>query len=845
MKLQSKIWLGCSAVVALVMAVDLTVGYKSMQVDVQAHASEDARMVQALLMATRRVYHRQFLESGIDLTDHTVGFLPAHALHKISEDLPNWLQSGVRFNNVSDRPRNKNSAANADELEAMAWFRANPKATDRSRNLIGADGKSYFHFAAPIWIESYCLQCHGERSKAPPAIRDTYDQAYGYKVGDLRGVLSIHVPTDELRAHATQTWLQQSAGRLLGYTALLLMTGWLLQVLVTRRLLVLKHATERLQQGDLAVRVDASGHDELSALSLGFNRVLETLAARDASVHSTMLQLRESESKYRSVMASSQDGFWLANAQGQLLEVNDAYLAMTGYSREALLQMHVIDLKAPEARTNVQEHLQRVMAGQPTLFETMHQRKDGTLMPVEISVTFSWAEGGVFSAFVRDVSKRLESESRILQLRFFDGLTGLPNRSRFVERVNQSLELCRTTGTHAALICLDLDHFGHINDSLGHQAGDQMLVLLTRRFQGLLASHDMLGRPGGDEFLLFLADADELQAQAMVAKLTQSIADPLQLADKDVVITVSLGVALYPQDGTDAESLLRAADTATHWAKKAGLSSIRFFTTEMRQQVSQQMALEADLHEALARAEFVLYYQAQVSEDGRVVGAEALVRWQHRTRGLVPPAEFIPASEANGLILPLGQWVLETACWQLAKWGTLPGMRHLTLAVNVSAKQFQLPDFVNKVMAALALTGANPQRLKLELTESVLVSEVEETIGKMRALKTLGVQFSLDDFGTGYSSLSYLKRLPLDQLKIDQSFVRDILVDEDDDAIARTIVVLAHAMSLEVIAEGVETRAQRDRLLALDCHQFQGYWFSKPVPLADFEAFAQTPKPKD
>ncbi|MDD5030835.1 MAG: EAL domain-containing protein [Rhodoferax sp.] len=845
MKLQRKIWLSCGAVVAVVMAIDLGVGYRDVQASVHALASEDARIVQSLLMATRRIYHQQFLDSGIELNSHTIGFLPAHAMSKISADLPNWLKSGLRFNNVSDRPRNQNNAADAVELEDMAWFRANPKAKDRILDIQDASGKSFYHFAAPIWIEPYCLKCHGERSATPAAIRDTYDQAYGYKVGDLRGVLSIHVPTDELRASALQTWLERSVGRLVGYVALLLLLGLMLQHLVARRLTALGRAAKRLQTGELATRVDASGNDELSELSQGFNHMAEGLAKRDAAVHESMLQLRESESKYRSVLASSQDGFWLANAQGRLLEVNDAYVAMTGFSREELLQMSVAQLKADESRAQVQAELQAIMAGQAGLFETLHQRKDGQVLPVEISATFSWAEGGVFAAFVRDISKRQEADARIRQLNFFDGLTGLPNRVLFTDRATQALRQVQARGEAAALVCLDLDHFGHINDSLGHQAGDQMLVLLTERFHSLLGPDDLLARPGGDEFLFLLTHLDEAQAQAAVNSLIQGVAKPLRVMDKDIAMTVSVGVAIYPQDGPDVDALLRAADTANHSAKQAGLNSVRFFTAEMRQSVTLQLALEADLRDALVRHEFVLYYQAQVNDAGAVLGAEVLVRWQHPKRGLVPPADFIPLAEANGLILPLGQWVLETACWQLARWADVPALAGLTLAVNVSAKQFQLPDFVARVVAVLELTGINPQRLKLELTESLLVSDVQDTIDKMRALKKLGVQFSLDDFGTGYSSLAYLKRLPLDQLKIDQGFVRDILLDPDDAAIAHTIVVLARAMGLAVIAEGVETVAQRDRLLALGCQHFQGYLFSKPVPLADFEALAPTKNKKE
>lgn len=845
MKLQYKIWLGCTAVLAAVMATDLSLGYRAMQQSVHDHASDDARIVQGLLMATRRVYHQQFLDSGVELNSHTLGFLPAHALAKISQDFPNWLATGLRFNNVSDQPRNPVNQADAVELQDIAWFRANPKATARSTDIVDAQGKSFFHFAAPIWIEPYCLKCHGERAAAPAAIRDSYDMAYGYKVGDLRGLLSIRVPTDELRAQAKASWLEQSAGRLLGYVVLLSLIGLLLQRLVTRRLSVLEAATQRLQQGDLEVHVDEHGQDELSALARGFNQMVASLREHESQVRDSTLQLRASEAKYRAVLASSQDGFWLADAQGRLREVNDAYIAMTGYSRDELLTMQVGDLKAVEAQTQVQAYLQAVMAGRTGLLETLHRRKDGNVIPVEISATFNWAEGGLFAAFVRDISKRQETESRIRELNYFDGLTGLPNRKLFAERVALVLQHTQQDKRCAALVCLDVDHFGHINDSLGHQAGDQVLVRLTERFVALLKPEDIAARPGGDEFLFLLNDVDVAQASAMVDRLVQCVTAPLRLQGSDLALTASVGVAMYPQDGADVEALLRAADTANHAAKAAGLNHVRFFTAEMRRGATEQLALDADLREALKRSEFVLYYQAQVSDAGDLLGAEVLLRWQHPKRGLVVPANFIAATEANGLILPLGQWVLETACRQLALWAQVPALARLTLAVNVSAKQFELPDFVANVIDVLKRTGANPNRLELELTESLLISDVNDTIGKMRALKELGVQFSLDDFGTGYSSLSYLKRLPLDQLKIDQGFVRDILTSPDDAAIARTIVVLAHAMGLAVIAEGVETQAQRDRLLALGCTHFQGYLFSRPVPLADFEARAQAEHRKD
>ena len=1013
MKLQLKIWLGSGLVIATLMVLDLFMGYRSIQAEIQEQVDRQARIVQALLMSTRRVYHQQFLASGIELNAHTVGFLPAHALGRISADFPNWLKTGLRFNNVTDRPRNPANQADANELAAMDWFRANPKAPDRVTEIKDASGESYYHFTAPLWIEPYCLQCHGDRAAAPPSIRDGYAQAYGYKLGDLRGVMSIRVPMTELRAHAMGRWAQQLGLRLFGYLALLLLLGSMMQRLVIRRLVKLEVATQRLQQGDLTARLAVTGNDELTRLALGFNGMAEAMGehevqmmrlndiyaalshtnqtivttndeaellervcqiavehgkfglawigrlkpqsqlfevvcaigkgldylsdfqvSADASspygngpcgtawrsqqpaviqdffaspmtapwhaaarsfawgssavfpviragqVHlllslyhseknvfdpqmidllsemamdigyaldridlvaqqkQTLTTLRESEAKYRSVLETSHDGFWLVDRQGRLLEVNDAYVAFSGYRRDELLHMNIAELDATESPHAVAQHISWVIAERAQLFETTHRTKSGDIKPVEISVTFSPVQGGLMSVFIRDLTTRHEAELRIQRLFYFDALTGLANRTQFVDRVRQDIELAQPDSHGLAVICLDLDHFGQINDSFGHLAGDMFLIRLSERFKLALAPQDMICRSGGDEFMFLIATADAQAVRQTAEKLFVSAAQPLRIDEHDLSTTISMGIALYPADGDDAEGLLRAADTATHWSKKEGRNVYRFFTAEMRAAVTARLTLEADLREALQQNQFLLHYQAQMAGQS-LTGAEVLVRWQHPSRGLVSPAEFIPLAEESGLILPLGHWVLETACAQLAQWASQPEFARLTLAVNVSAKQFQLPDFVEQVLAVLARTGANARLLKLELTESMLVDDVENIIMKMNSLKAQGVGFSLDDFGTGISSLAYLKRLPLDQLKIDQGFVRNIISDSNDAAIAKMVVALANSMGLAVIAEGVEQQAQADVLAHLGCDAYQGYFFSRPLPLPAFEAFVR------
>jgi diguanylate cyclase (GGDEF)-like protein len=390
-----------------------------------------------------------------------------------------------------------------------------------------------------------------------------------------------------------------------------------------------------------------------------------------------------------------------------------------------------------------------------------------------------------------------------------------------------------------------MDDFKMLNDSLGHDKGDQLLQQIAGLLLTCVREGDTVARLGGDEFVVLLEDLSKIpqeaatQAEVVARKIHHALRQPYQLNSHTYHSSASIGITLF--GGTQRESIeepLKRAELAMYKAKAIGRDNLRFFEPEMRNAVNARVALEADLHEAVTQSQFLLYYQAQVDRDAHLTGVEALVRWQHPKRGLILPGEFIPVAEASGLILPLGHWVLETACKQLAAWAVRPEMAHLTISVNVSARQFRWPDFVDDVLAVLDATAANPRRLQLELTESLLLDNMKDIIAKMNTLKSKGVGFSLDDFGTGYSSLSYLKRLPLDELKIDQSFVRDILTDPNDAAIAKMVVALAESMGLAVIAEGVETQAQRDALDDLGCQAFQGYLFSRPVPIEEFEALA-------
>lgn len=444
---------------------------------------------------------------------------------------------------------------------------------------------------------------------------------------------------------------------------------------------------------------------------------------------------------------------------------------------------------------------------------------------------------------VQDISERKMAEEKVEQLVFFDSLTHLPNRTLLIDRLNQSMSLSARSNQFGALLFIDLDNFKLLNDTLGHGVGDNLLKLSSERLKKCLREGDTVARLGGDDFVILLSDLGSEEKYAAAScesigeKILSVLGEPYELETASYQSTASIGITLFRGDSISDDELMKQADLAMYKSKEAGKNGLSFFDPLMESSLKTRALLEKEIRRGIEQEQFILYYQPQVYENGRLFGAEALVRWNHPQKGIVSPDEFIPIAEESGLILPLGQWILETACIQISKWSNLEVFGDLSVAVNVSVRQFNQKDFVDQVVNILQKSGADPKRLKLELTESLLVQDVEEVVEKMDRLKSLGVRFSLDDFGTGYSSLSYLKRLPLDQLKIDQGFVRDILSDPNDAIICKSTIALTESMGLSVIAEGVETKEQLDTLLALGCHAYQGYWFSRPLEREAFEAY--------
>ncbi|WP_395453121.1 EAL domain-containing protein [Acidovorax delafieldii] len=558
--------------------------------------------------------------------------------------------------------------------------------------------------------------------------------------------------------------------------------------------------------------------------------------------------LRESELRFRSLLRNIPS----ISVQGYLQDGTTSYWnqaseQLYGYTAEEALGGNLLDLIIPPPmRDGVRAHMQHMFATGEVIpaGELQLQRKDGTPVHVFSSHAYIQVPGHPPEMFCIDIdiSGRKAAEDEARYLAFYDALTQLPNRRLLVDRLQQVLVNGARSGLTTAVLFVDLDNFKTLNDTRGHEVGDLLLKDVAQRLRSCVREQDTVARLGGDEFVVVLqnlsSDAPEAAAQArtlgelILAQLRQ----PYELAGHEHHFTASIGVTLLNHQRDSVDEVLKQADMAMYRAKDAGRNTLRFFDPDMQQAVNRRALLETELHNGLRRAQFLLLYQPQVDSQGRVTGAEALVRWQHPVQGMVPPSEFIPLAEESGLILPLGHWVMETALRQQARWQQDPQFAQLSLAINVSARQFLQDDFVAQVLALVQQTGANPAQIKLELTESLLLDNVDSVIATMRALKAHGLGFSLDDFGTGYSSLSYLKRLPLDQIKIDQGFVRDVLLDASDAAIARSIIALAGSLGLAVIAEGVETTAHYQFLLAHGCQAFQGYLFGRPLTLEDFES---------
>ena len=668
----------------------------------------------------------------------------------------------------------------------------------------------------------------------------------------------ITISTTELNARKRSIALWGQLGSLLFILLSSALIVFIAQRLITRRVNTSLKVLKQAERGALDVRIPISSNDELGQLQHGINSMTAKVGALLDQHRRNAEELREQKDLLTSIIQHAPIRVFWKDRDSRYIGCNSQFAHDAGLSEpEELVGKSDYDMAWREQAESYRADDRSVMeTGISKLdFEERQSTPDGSTIWLSTSkVPLRGEDNQIFGVLgiYTDITSRKQAEEQIHHLAYFDSLTGLPNRSLMLDRMKHAMTAGNRNGTLGAVLLIDLDNFKTLNDTLGHDMGDRLLKEVARRLTLAVREGDTVSRLGGDEFVVILeglsdsareaAEKTELVGNKILASLNHSYQFGIHAHHS----TPSIGVTLFDGKQHSIDELMKQADIAMYQAKKDGRNTLRFFDLGMQESINARMELELELQKALENRQLCLHYQVQVDNAGLPMGAEALIRWIHPERGLVSPVEFIPLAEETGQIQQVGQWVLETACAQLKRWQRDDFACGLVLSINVSAKQLHQAEFVDQVRAAVQYSGINPSLLKLELTESMLLGNIEETIVTMNALNEIGVRISLDDFGTGYSSLQYLKRLPLDQLKIDQSFVRDIATNQSDKAIVTTIIAMANSLNLDVIAEGVETQEQRQFLSTAGCRHFQGYLFGKPVPIEQFEslleqAMASTP----
>ncbi len=670
--------------VILALLLLLMIGYRSyvqyqqIQNTQKLIVLKESQSLAGLISAFRQTYQDIFLRNHITIDKNTINLLPVKTTKEISDRFSSGVQGDIVIRTVSDHPRNPDNMANSFELEMIDYFKKNPKEQYKF-----TQKEDEFYYTKPLLIKQSCLKCHGKREDAIPSIRDKYENAYDYKLGEIRGLLNIRIKERDLFATLYSDFADITMSTIFLYLLFLIIIYLLIK------------------------------------------------------------KMRAKEKQYT-----------------QQLE---------------------IDIEAKTSEIKKQKD---------SLYTQAHH----------------------------------------------DALTGLPNRVLFNDRLEHGIEQSKRHKMELALFFIDLDHFKQINDSLGHQVGDRVLIEVAERLKTKIRKEDTLSRLGGDEFTIIIEDLKSVQNISLLArKILNILTQPIHIDGHTLYISCSIGVSLYPRDNTDAMSLIKYADAAMYKAKEEGRNNFQFYSSEMTAMAHERVVMEANLRQALEKEEFIVYYQPQIdAASGNLTGVEALIRWQHPLLGLVPPAKFIPLAEETGLIVEIDQWVMKTAMKQIRKWyqkGWGPGI----LALNLSIKHLRRDDFIQILRENITAIDFNPEWLELEVSEGQVMTKPEEAIVKLEQASNMGIGIAIDDFGTGYSSLAYLKRLPVGKLKIDQSFVKGIPDDKEDIAITKAIIALAKSLNLNLIAEGVETNTQKEFLLENGCKHIQGYYYNKPMPADEIE----------
>ncbi len=767
----------------------------------------ESQSLAAFISAFRQTYQNAFLSNHIDVDDKTINLLPVKTIKEISDRFSSIVDGDIMIHTVSDRPRNNDNMANDFERGMIQYYKDNP---DIKENFVQKEDA--FHYTQPLHIKESCLRCHGKREDAIPSVRNKYNTAYDYKPGDIRGLINIEIKKRDFFEDMYADFINTIFSTVFLYIMFLIIIY-----------LLFKEMRQKEDQ---------------------YTQHLKRDIKRKTN------EIQKQKDTFETLFEKSSDGFLILE-DGKFIQCNEKIVEMLHYhTKEELLNTHPSELSPefqPDGRRSdekADEMITLALEKGNHQFEWVHTKANGENFIAEVTLTaITLNNRNVLHVVWRDISEKAKAKQALIDQKnildyqaHHDGLTGLPNRVLFNDRLEHGIELAKRHHMKFALFFIDLDYFKQINDSLGHQIGDRVLIVVAERLKAKIRNEDTLARLGGDEFTIIMEDLEKIEDVSLLAeKIQKVLTQPIHIEGHTLYISSSIGISLYPQDDTDANNLIKYADAAMYKAKDEGRNNFKFYSSEMTEFALERMVMKSSLRNAIKNEEFIIYYQRQVdATTGKLIGMEALIRWQHPDLGLIHPLKFISLAEESGSIVEIDRWVMTTAMKQFTQWykdGLEPGV----LALNLSMRQLRSDDFIEILQESMQAIDFKPQWLELEVTEGEMMKKPEESIIKLEKITQMGIEITIDDFGTGYSSLAYLKRLPVRKLKIDQSFIEGLPDDKEDVGIVKAIIALAESLGLKLIAEGVETDAQKEFLLAIGCKHIQGNYYAEPVSAAEIE----------
>ncbi|MDY0328216.1 MAG: EAL domain-containing protein [Arcobacteraceae bacterium] len=841
----------CIVIANLFMALHL---YKQTQELVETRAKARAGTLQNYFISMRYTYHQQFLQSGFEIDDKTVGFLPAHASSLISDYFKNLMSDGTTIRNVSDNPRNPTNKADIFEEKSIKYFIDNPNESSKME-LIVEDGVEKFFYSSPLKIEAYCISCHGKKEEVLPYVLKRYDTAYDYKIGDVRGVTSIKIPKKILSDASMSIFIDHLLFNWAIMFFLLAIIYYVIRELTIKdvnakellQLEVNKKTADLLKSTkELEIANEKQKHlFSILRTVADCNQILITTSTLDELISKTAESMHLNKSFSGVKIMVKEDNELIVKASLGLDEERYVLpLERQVYETNTELILNGEDHRMPpECLDKVRRYNIKEVYSVPLSKDSFAKEAFGVMtICSQEDVGMSEEEKAMIKELAGDVGFAINSflqKDLIQKLSFFDTLTNLPNKKFLLSQLAKSISRTSENQEFEAVLYINIDNFKSINDIKGIHAGDKILQDISQRLLEIIERNDMLFHIGGDEFIVLLEhvgqnfDKAVKESHRYAQEILTIVKNPFVVEEQNFYLSLCIGVALFSDDKNSEYEILNNAESAMHLAKNRGKNSISFYDQSSQEIAITRSVMIQNLKEALISDEFFLLYQKQVIVTGDVVGVEALVRWNHPQLGIVSPGVFIPLVEETGLINELGDWIIKQAITQLTIWSFEENKKEWRISVNVSPLQFNEDLFVDNLNNMLKQSKITPDKLRLELTEGILISDVDKVYKKLIELKNLGFSISVDDFGTGYSSLSYLKNLPLDELKIDQSFVANLSDNDADKTIVQTIISIGEAFGFEVIAEGVETKEQLDILKNLGCKYFQGYLFAKPQDTLD------------